>query len=64
MIDVRITLLANRLYLGCCQPPEFAVCKKMAVQMQNRASQTYESVRNPEAATPQILRFQEFRSSS
>ncbi len=25
---------------------------------------TYESVRNPEAATPQILRFHELRSSS
>lgn len=57
-MDVRMTLLANKLYL-----PSVLVAVSLFFKS-SKAEWAYESVRKPEAATPQMRKFHEFRSSS
>jgi hypothetical protein len=76
----RITLLANRLYLSYRQDSQskahvtvlgnsvsgdfILAVRHVCLGGQGHIKGPYESVRNPEAATPQIRRFHELRSSS
>lgn len=69
-MEVLITLLAKRLYLGrrCMSEMELELELELVlvvrVVLVCKTVSTYESVKKPEAATPQIRKFHELRSSS